>query len=492
MKGAALLSIVAFACFTELAYGQNVPTNLRVLNPGITAQSQNQTVIAGQSATFTVAVTGNVPLSYQWTFNGSNVGSSSSAYTRANCQLTDNGGRVQVAVSNSSGSVESSTATLTVNPTGTTYYVATSGSSSNTGLSTNSPWPLTYAVTKLGPGVTLTLMPGAYSGPIIIYNVNGTAQNPMTIRSQVKWKAVIANSTNHGIALGFTPFVNYLVMDGLCVSNSARDGIGLAGQNCTVRNCWVTGSHHLGINVSNPNCSNNIIENNLIELSGGGVWDGVVGHRWHGIYISGPNNIIRNNVVRHNAGYGIHLYTGYSMTWQNNNLIYNNLTYGHTNFYGVTIWGAVDGGALPGTNCLFGNTILDGVSLSYGAVCITNNIILPSVIFPSSAITYSEIHPPTVYADYNLSTYAITPTGAHDVVVSTVGFVNPGNGLCWLTANSSARGAANRNVVPPVDFFGNSQSSVTDIGAFQYKATLAGDIRVLDPSPANPDYWSLP
>jgi hypothetical protein len=211
------------------------------------------------------------------------------------------------------------------------------------------------------------------------------------------------------------------------------------------------------------------------------------------MYISGPNNIVRGNVVRNNnSGYGIHLYTAYAGVSQNNNYIYNNLTYGHTNAYGVTMWSAVDGGSLPGTNYLFNNTILDGVALSYGTDGITNNIILASPKNPSLPIAASGTRVPVVYADYNLSRLALVPAGSHDVVVSTVGFVNPGNGLYWLASNSPARGAANRNVVLPVDFFGNPQSSVTDIGAFQYNATLAGDIRVLYPSPANPDYWSLP
>jgi len=45
-------------------------------------------------------------------------------------------------------------------------------------------------------------------------------------------------------------------------------------------------------------------------------------------------------------------------------------------------------------------------------------------------------------------------------------------------------------VAGPVDFFGNAQSSVTDIGAFQYSALYAADTRTLDPSAVTgAPYW---
>jgi hypothetical protein len=83
-------------------------------DPQITQQPANATVGIGQSAPFTVSATGTAPIHYFWTFNGSAVGSDSSSYTRANCQLVDNNGSVSCLVSNQISSVQSSTATLTV------------------------------------------------------------------------------------------------------------------------------------------------------------------------------------------------------------------------------------------------------------------------------------------------------------------------------------------------------------------------------------------
>src|SRR4029077_14776994 len=56
--------------------------NTAPVAPTITTQPVNQTVTAGQTATFTVAATGTAPLSYQWRKNGTAIsGATSSTYT---------------------------------------------------------------------------------------------------------------------------------------------------------------------------------------------------------------------------------------------------------------------------------------------------------------------------------------------------------------------------------------------------------------------------
>jgi sugar lactone lactonase YvrE len=82
--------------------------------PGVTSQPQNQTVSQTSNATFAVTATGTTPLSYQWRFNGASLASATaSSYTCANAQST-NAGSYSVIVTNSYGSITSSTATLTV------------------------------------------------------------------------------------------------------------------------------------------------------------------------------------------------------------------------------------------------------------------------------------------------------------------------------------------------------------------------------------------
>jgi sugar lactone lactonase YvrE len=83
--------------------------------PAITAQPQNQTVPAGSNVQFSVTATGKPAPTYQWFFNGTAIsGATSSSYSPTSVQST-NAGDYTVTVSNSSGSVTSSAATLTVN-----------------------------------------------------------------------------------------------------------------------------------------------------------------------------------------------------------------------------------------------------------------------------------------------------------------------------------------------------------------------------------------
>src|SRR5260370_1301069 len=90
--------------------------NAGAVAPTITTQPANQTVTAGQTATFTVVATGTAPLSYQWQKGGGNIaGATSSSYTTPATTTADSGTTFQVVVSNSTGSVTSAAAPLTVN-----------------------------------------------------------------------------------------------------------------------------------------------------------------------------------------------------------------------------------------------------------------------------------------------------------------------------------------------------------------------------------------
>jgi len=108
--------------------------------PLITTQPASQTITAGQTATFSVTASGTAPLSYQWSKNGAAISvATSSSYTTPAETTSDNGALFTVGVSNSAGSVTSSTATLTVNaPPGALTPSTTSLSFGNVIVSSNS------------------------------------------------------------------------------------------------------------------------------------------------------------------------------------------------------------------------------------------------------------------------------------------------------------------------------------------------------------------
>ena len=83
--------------------------------PLVTTNPANQTVQAGQAATFTVLASGSAPLSYQWRRAGTAIsGATSASYTTPATVVGDSGSSYDVTVTNSAGTVTSSAATLTV------------------------------------------------------------------------------------------------------------------------------------------------------------------------------------------------------------------------------------------------------------------------------------------------------------------------------------------------------------------------------------------
>lgn len=84
--------------------------------PSIAIHPQPQVVNPGSNVTFAVAVNGTAPFSYQWRFNGANVGGETgSSFTRNNVQHT-NAGLYSVTVANAAGSAISQGAGLVVRP----------------------------------------------------------------------------------------------------------------------------------------------------------------------------------------------------------------------------------------------------------------------------------------------------------------------------------------------------------------------------------------
>jgi hypothetical protein len=97
------------------------PATLTVITPAptppaITGEPINQTVTAGQTATFNVTASGTGPLTYQWYQGGVAIGgATSSTYTTPATTGTNSGSVYTVTVTNPGGTVTSAPATLTVN-----------------------------------------------------------------------------------------------------------------------------------------------------------------------------------------------------------------------------------------------------------------------------------------------------------------------------------------------------------------------------------------
>ena len=118
-------------------------------DPYITTQPQNQTVLAGAKATFSVTAGGQTALRYQWKWFSTNVtGATASSWTTPILTTADSGSSVSVAVSDTAGSLTSSLATLTV--TGTNVPVIVQQPQSQT-VATNDIATFIVAATGASP-----------------------------------------------------------------------------------------------------------------------------------------------------------------------------------------------------------------------------------------------------------------------------------------------------------------------------------------------------
>ncbi len=114
--------------------------------PTITTQPAAATATEGDTATFAVVASGTAPLAYQWQRNGTAIaGATAASYTTPALVLADSGAPYSVVVSNSAGSVTSSTALLTALAAGPPTIVAQPAA-----VSVVAPATATFSVNALG------------------------------------------------------------------------------------------------------------------------------------------------------------------------------------------------------------------------------------------------------------------------------------------------------------------------------------------------------
>ena len=155
--------------------------------PSIATQPTNQTVTAGQTATFSVTAAGTAPLSYQWQKGTTAItGATSASYTTPATTTSDNGTQYRVVVSNSAGSAISNSVILTVNaaaPATTTDVLTYHNDIARTGQNLTETTLTTSNVTS------------AKFGKLGFYSVDGLVDAEPLYASNV---IVPNNGTNNG------------------------------------------------------------------------------------------------------------------------------------------------------------------------------------------------------------------------------------------------------------------------------------------------------
>lgn len=205
------------------------PTNVA---PKLSSNPQSITVFAGKSATFSVTATGTPTPTYQWMKNGIAIlGATSKTYTIPATSLSDNGALFSVKVSNTAGSVTSTSAKLTVNPE--TYDVtitslelinADKGTVIQT-LNNNAVLNLATLPTK---NLAIRANPSSSSVGSIVFNLTGT-QTRTQIESIAPYALFGGTSTIYN---PWTPAVGGFTLS--VIPHSLTQGGGIAGKTFTV------------------------------------------------------------------------------------------------------------------------------------------------------------------------------------------------------------------------------------------------------------------
>jgi hypothetical protein len=148
--------------------------------PAITVQPASQTVNQNSNASFVVTATSLVPMSYQWLFNGTNLVWATNATLTIPSAQPSNGGVYRVMVSNAAGSVDSAPVTLAVE-SGIRYYVATTGSDTNSGTNLNQPFKtIQKAFNTVVAGGSIYIRGGTYREFVVSTN-HGSPTNRIIV-----------------------------------------------------------------------------------------------------------------------------------------------------------------------------------------------------------------------------------------------------------------------------------------------------------------------
>lgn len=204
----------------------------------------------------------------------------------------------------------------------TTYYVSTTGSNSNDGLSEDSAKKtIAHCVDLMVAGDTCYVMNGTYNEGLILFTRSGTQAAPIKLLNYpgAAPKIVFTNpnapansNTNMMLvqhASGINVAMGWITIEGFEITNG-HDGIKYYSlHDSIIRRNWIHDNHFMGIIGAGARL---LIDRNIIEHNGNfylcahpELTDFDMCNQHHGIYANGSFYTITNNLIYDNLGYGI-------------------------------------------------------------------------------------------------------------------------------------------------------------------------------------------
>jgi hypothetical protein len=226
----------------------------------ITSEPANQTVTAGQTASFSVAASGTPPLTYQWSRNGAPIsGATSASYSTPATTLADNGAQFYAVVSDPAGNMTSRTAVLTVTSASVAPSITsepasrsvTVGQAASFSVVASGTAPITYQWLKRGQPITGATS-STYTTPATTSSDNGSQFSVTVSNSAGSVTSNAASLTVNTLAGQLTSSTSALPFANVNVNSSSSQSATLTNtgnSTVTISNITVSGG---GFSASSP------------------------------------------------------------------------------------------------------------------------------------------------------------------------------------------------------------------------------------------------
>jgi Right handed beta helix region len=332
-------------------------------------------------------------------------------------------------------------------PAGFGLYVAPIGSS-NSSCTQAAPCAFDRANAIVKPGQTVHVSPGSYTAPITL-STSGTSGSPIIWVSDTKWGARITSTNAAIVVLVSGAYVNFQDFD-VSGNTNAEDLIYLHGQHTQATGNYVHDSPHGcspngGIYVDSQ--GSQVIGNFVKNIGDTSLPRDMSCRLYHGIYLSGQNILVANNLVTNSLADGI-------SSWHNSsNDAYINNTSINNGGIGLLV-GSGDTNALPSGN--------------QGSV-VENNIVVDNqegIVEEGNTGTASYKHNLTYgnkAGDAIQHSDSSTETGT---IHADPQFVNPARSDFRLKSTSPAIKAGSSTNAPATDKNGTAKRGPVNIGAY--------------------------
>jgi len=334
-----------------------------------------------------------------------------------------------------------------------TYYVSTNGSDGAAGSQASPFKTIAHAVKRMNAGDTTYVKGGVYSEPpwfgrsgtasAPIKLLNAPGESPVIDCGRVGTKSIVFQNGEYKLHLP----IGHITLEGFEIRNCWHGMVMYNGYNITISRNWIHDNAAQGIH---GNGRNILVDRNVISHNGafegcasGGTHTEYTGkksticNKTHGIYTTGPNWVITNNLIYDNLSSGI-VVAGYKHCPEGG--CYGNKVYTSHEYGGADGW-------LIANNTIAYQHYRDAIVLWMGLA--TNSRIINNIFYENSQKESDEINGINFFGSggnhivQNNLCYA-TKTGGTACIGGTTGWqgkIKEESGNIVNTANPNFEGA---------------------------------------------------